>query len=103
MKDLNALLVTRFKKENGKTTYREIHDMNSDELLTRILLERRKSLIFRGIRWYDLKRLNRDGANIVLKRKVEGKEFILQPNDLRYALPIPNDIIELSDIVQNPR
>ncbi|QIH35498.1 RagB/SusD family nutrient uptake outer membrane protein [Sphingobacterium sp. DR205] len=103
LKDLNTLLVTRWKKENGKTTYQEIKDMGSEELLARILLERRKSLVFRGIRWYDLKRLNRDGANVVLKRKVEGKEFVLQPNDLRYALPIPNDIIELSDIVQNPR
>lgn len=103
LKDLNTLLVTRFKKENGKTTYQEIKDMGSEELLARILLERRKSLIFRGIRWYDLKRLNRDGANIVLKRIVSGKEFILNPNDLRYALPIPNDIIELSDIIQNSR
>ncbi|TDQ79289.1 RagB/SusD family nutrient uptake outer membrane protein [Sphingobacterium yanglingense] len=103
LKDLNTLLVTRFKKENGKTTYQEVKDIGSEELLARILLERRKSLVFRGIRWYDLKRLNRDGANIVLKRIVEGKEFVLQPNDLRYALPIPSDIIELSDIVQNPR
>lgn len=103
LRDLNTLLVTRFKKENGKTTYQEIKDMGSEELLARILLERRKSLIFRGIRWYDLKRLNRDGANIVLKRIVGGKEFILNPNDLRYALPIPNDIIELSDIIQNSR
>ncbi len=101
--DLNALLVTRWKKENGKTTYQEIKNIGSEELLARILLERRKSLVFRGIRWYDLKRLNRDGANIVLKRIVEGKELVLQPNDLRYALPIPSDIIELSDIIQNPR
>lgn len=103
LRDLNTLLVTRFKKENSKTTYQEIKDMGSEELLARILLERRKSLIFRGIRWYDLKRLNRDGTNIVLKRIVGGKEFILNPNDLRYALPIPNDIIELSDIIQNSR
>ncbi|MGB3065128.1 RagB/SusD family nutrient uptake outer membrane protein [Sphingobacterium thalpophilum] len=101
--NLNALLVTRWKKENGKTTYQEIKNMGNEELLARILLERRKSLVFRGIRWYDLKRLNRDGANIMLKRLVEGKEFVLQPNDPRYALPIPNDIIELSDIIQNPR
>lgn len=101
--DLNALLVTRWKKENGKTTYQQITVRNSDELLERILLERRKSLVFRGVRWYDLKRLNRDGTNIVLKRMINGKEFVLQPNDLRYALPIPDDIIRLSNIIQNPR
>jgi hypothetical protein len=43
---------------------------SSDEASQLILQERRKELLFRGLRWIDIKRLNKEGAGIVLKRKV---------------------------------
>ena len=55
------------------------------------------------MRWMDIKRLNREGANISLKRLVGGKEFVLPANDQRFAIAIPKEIMELSDIEQNPR
>lgn len=103
LQDINTLLSTRWQKINDISTYQHIEETDQGVLLENILLERRKSLLFRGLRWYDLKRLNRDGANITLRRTVEGKEYVLPPNDLKYALPIPEDVVRLSDIAQNPR
>ncbi|WP_196936680.1 RagB/SusD family nutrient uptake outer membrane protein [Sphingobacterium hungaricum] len=103
LQDINALLSTRWKKVNGISTYQPIEEIDADALLAFILSERRKSLLFRGLRWYDLKRLNRDGANITLRRTIAGQEYALAANDLRYALPIPEDVIRISDMEQNPR
>ena len=55
----------------------------------------------RGLRWMDLKRLNKEGANIVLKRVTEDKEYTLLPNSNFYALPIPEDIIQLTGMPRN--
>lgn len=73
------------------------------EALNIILKERRKELLIRGLRWSDLKRYNRGGANITLTRTVNGQTYTLSPNDLRYAVAIPEDIITLTGMPQNPR
>ncbi|MDR2285831.1 MAG: RagB/SusD family nutrient uptake outer membrane protein [Sphingobacterium sp.] len=96
---LNELLVTRWK--SGK--FSPLIADNEAQALDIILLERRKGLLFRGLRWLDLKRLNKEGREITLRRTLDGKEYLLHPNDLRYALPIPEDIIEISGMPQNPR
>jgi starch-binding outer membrane protein, SusD/RagB family len=97
MNDLNTLLVTRF--ENG--TFKEFTASNKEGALKIILAERRKELPFRCLRWMDIKRLNKEGANIVLQRIVGGKSYELLPGDSRYALPLPADIIKLTGIPQN--
>lgn len=76
---------------------------NKDAALEAILQERRRELAFRGLRWSDIKRLNRDGANIILTRTVKGETYTLHPNDKRYAIAIPEDIIDIANIPQNPR
>lgn len=74
------------------------------EILSFVLMERRKQLVFRAERWSDLKRLNRESEfRTTLKRTVNGQELILEPESLKYALPIPPNEIELSGIEQNPR
>jgi hypothetical protein len=98
MADLNTLLKTRWKKD---VTYSEIAASNKDEAIEHILLERRKELLMRGTRFNDIKRLNVIGANIVIKRKVGNKEFIMSPNDSRYARPLPKDIILQTGMPQN--
>jgi hypothetical protein len=97
MDDLNTLLVTRF--ETG--TFKEFTASNKEEALKVILEERRKELPFRCLRWMDIKRLNKEGANIVLKRIVGSETYTLAPNDKKYALPLPPDIIKLTGIPQN--
>lgn len=77
----------------------------SDEeaALELILNERRKELPFRGLRWSDLRRLNKEGYNITLQRKLD-KNYILPPNDRRYVLPIPHTVLNLNgNITQYPR
>lgn len=96
---LNTLLLTRYKSG----TYTDLKANDATEALEIIKTERRKELLFRGLRWTDLKRYNRDGENITLTRTVLGKTYTLKPNDLRYAIAIPEDIIQLSGITQNPR
>lgn len=99
MNHLNQLLVTRWKVG----TYVNLTAANKEEALAVILTERRKELLIRGLRWADLKRYNRDGANITLTRTVNGKQFVLPPNDPRYAIALPEEIIEITGIPQNPR
>ena len=99
MQTLNELLATRWKTG----TYIPLTADAQPSALVAVLRERRKELLIRGLRWPDLKRYNRDGANITLTRSVNGKTYILPPNDLRYAVAIPEEIIELSGIPQNPR
>jgi starch-binding outer membrane protein, SusD/RagB family len=98
--DLNNLLQTRWV--TGK--YSPFNTSDSKIALTKILSERRKELLFRGLRWIDLKRLNKDQSiSKTLTRFINGNSYSLPPNDPRYALPIPDDEIKLSGIQQNPR
>lgn len=96
---LNALLVKRWKTG----TYIPLSINNSSEALIKIRDERRKELLFRGLRWADLKRYNRDGAAITLTRTFNGKTYTLPPNDLRYAIAIPEEVIAMTGMPQNPR
>jgi len=96
---LNVLLKARYKEG----AFIPFESLDPQLVLKRVLEERRKELIWRGIRWTDLKRLNKEGANITLHRVMDGTTFTLPPNDPRYVMPIPDDEIALSHLVQNPR
>lgn len=100
MDKLNQLLVLRFDK---RSIYRPLTALSSSEALEKILLERRKELIWRGLRWHDIKRLNKEGADIILSRTLNGTTYTLLPNDPKYVFPIPGDEIALSRIEQNIR
>jgi hypothetical protein len=100
MNDLNALLTTRWKTG----TFVPYTAVSPDDALGQILLERRKELLYRGIRWVDLRRLNQDPRfAITLTRVINGQTYTLPPNDPRYAWPIPDNEIEGSGIQQNSR
>ncbi|WP_268037076.1 RagB/SusD family nutrient uptake outer membrane protein, partial [Algoriphagus sp. PAP.12] len=71
---LNELLRNRYDKESWEDLMIE----EQEELLKRILLERRKELIGRGIRWSDLRRLNQEtGSEITLERVIDGETYSL--------------------------
>ena len=96
---LNELLSKRFI--TGKA--QPIANVSQQQALELVLLERQKELFFRGIRWYDLRRLNREQDHVViLQRKVNGQEYKLLPNSARYIFPIPKDVMLKSNIKQNP-
>lgn len=99
---LNRLLIKRYKNTNDG--FVELVAENTADALKIILRERRKELVFRDIRWMDIKRLNKEPGNeITLQRKLNGKVLKLLPNDNRYALPLPATVIDLSGMPQNPR
>lgn len=97
--DLNTLCVKRYKSG----TFVPFTAASSQEALDKILVERRKQLIHRNLRWMDVKRLNKEGASIVLKRLVNNTLYELPPNDPRYALPLPAYIVSITGMPQNPR
>lgn len=96
--DLNTLLSHRYE-----SPYTAITESNPTALLHIILTERRKELVRRGIRWSDLRRLNKEGRSITLTRKLGESTYTLSPNSPKYVLPIPPDEIGLSNIPQNNR
>jgi len=98
LNDLNTLMVTRW----SAGTFVPFTAATSQDALNIILQERRKELIFRNLRWMDIKRLNKDGANITLTRIIGGQTYTLPPNDNRFALPLPADIIQMTGMPQNP-
>lgn len=100
IKVLNALLAERWDKTKVYTPY---FAADANEALNIVLQERRKELLMTGLRWMDIKRLNKEGGNIMLTRMLKGQTYKLQPNDLRFALPIPEDVIALSGMIQNKR
>jgi len=99
MDDLNTLLINRWKAGS----FTPFTATSSAQALNYILTERRKELFFRGLRWTDLRRLNKEGYNITLTRVLNGQSYQLLPGDLRYVFPIPPDVITLGGITQNPR
>jgi len=95
--DLNTLLSKRYKMNKlGVVSYE-----NTEAALNRVILERRKELLFRGLRWVDIKRLNKENRSITLKRLIDGKTQTLNPNSGYYALPFPSDLIRITGITQN--
>jgi len=97
--DLNTLSMKRYKTG----TFIPLTATSYSDALDKVLAERRKELIFRDLRWMDIKRLNREGRSIVLARLIKSQGHTLPPNNNRYALPIPEDIIAFTGMPQNPR
>lgn len=98
--DLNTLLSSRYKAG----TFTPYKTTDASDALAKILTERRKELLYRGLRWTDLRRLNKDSRfAITLKRNLNGEIYTLPPNDVRYVYPIPDEEIRISGFEQNPR
>src|SRR5690606_39919502 len=54
---LNRLLEHRYERE----TFVPYSAIDQEDCIKLVLAERRKELLFRGVRWSDLKRLNKEG------------------------------------------
>lgn len=96
LEDLNTLLINRYRTNS----FTPITAVDQHEALDKILSERRKELLFRGLRWTDIRRLNIEGYNITLKRVINGTTYILPPNDKRSVLLIPKQVLNLSPNLQ---
>lgn len=97
---LNTLLAKRYKAN----TFVPLAGLDLEKALAAVLKERRKELLFRGLRWTDLRRLNLDPETAqTLKREMEGKIYTIEPNSPNYIYPFPNNVIELAGLIQNKR
>ncbi|MDO6430554.1 RagB/SusD family nutrient uptake outer membrane protein [Flavitalea sp. BT771] len=97
MADLNHLLETRWMSG----TFVPHTAVDAADALQQVLQERRKELLYRGLRWTDLRRLNKDTAMaITLTRTVNGTAYTLPPNDPRYVYAIPRKVLDLNPQMQ---
>lgn len=98
--DLNHLLKSRYREGEFKA----IISNDSLQILDRILVERRKELIFRGSRWEDLKRLNKDSRLAKdLVRIIDGQQYQLSINSPNWVFPFPRLELDLNGWFQQPR
>lgn len=96
--DLRTLLVKRWRTG----TLPALVAIDNDAALKLVLQERRKELLYRGVRWYDLKRLNKEaGLAITLKRVIGGQTYELIPNASAYVFPITQEVILRGGLIQN--
>lgn len=98
--DINRLGEHRYEKGS----FIHYSDLGNEETLKLVLDERRRELAFRGLRWEDLRRLNKDprfATSIV--RRIGDHIYTLEPNSPKYVWPIPDEVIQLTGMEQNPR
>lgn len=105
MRDLNTLMRNRWGKN---VTYVPFVAVNALDALKQVLNERRKELVFRGLRFTDLRRLNSDprfATTLTRKFTIDGvlQMYTLPPNDPRYTLLIPELVMQSTNMIQNPR
>jgi hypothetical protein len=99
LQTFNQLMVTRWKTG----TYIPITMTDPAQLLSLILQERNKELLFRDLRWTDLRRLNKEPAFAKsIYRKLNGTLYELKPNDLRYVFEIDANVVNIGGQIQNP-
>lgn len=99
MEDLNTLLQQRWKTG----TFIPFTATTPKQALDTILVERRKELPCRGVRWTDIRRLNLETPNIKPVRFINNQPYELPVNSPKYALPIPPDAEQLGNYKQNER
>lgn len=100
MDDLNTLLRSRWKAGY----FIPFSASSPEDALNTILIERRKELILRGTRWFDLRRLGKDSKHAVeLIRLANGIKYTLGPNSSRYTFLIPKQVIDITGMKQNTR
>ncbi|MBR6691935.1 MAG: RagB/SusD family nutrient uptake outer membrane protein [Bacteroidaceae bacterium] len=90
---LNRLREKRFDPED----YDDVDFASQDELIEFVRAERRRELCFEGHRWFDLRRWDMPAITHVWHDKAdESNSYRLEEADLLYALPIPDEALEMN-------
>lgn len=99
MDDLNKLRKNRFTPAG----YVELTASDKIDATRKVLDERRRELLFKGVRWFDMRRLHDDPNFGFTPRHylADGTFIELQANSPRYVMTIPDPSVG-GDIVQNP-
>lgn len=93
------------KKRIAADKYTDLPRVSGDKLLQVVLEERQRELAFNGVRFFDMKRLAKEGIYTrTLTRRFGETTYTLEPNSNRYMFPVAAKVRLLNNnIVQNPR
>lgn len=80
----------RYTPEGYEEKANAVNKMEKDALITEILEERARELAFEGHRWFDLRRTTRPS----IQKVIDGQNYVLEENDSRYTLRIPQAAID---------
>lgn len=96
-------LLYEFMKHRYKNGHVPIWEGMPTDLLKWILLERRKELMMRGVRWSDVRRFSFEDEHAVsIRRLLNGIEYRLSPEDLKnFAFYLPENAVSLGGLPQN--
>lgn len=97
-KRLLQLMEKRYNPGKYELKKDEINKMEQEILISEILDERARELAFEGHRWFDLRRTTRPRIE---KTLYSGQNIILEQNDERYTLHIPQSAIEANPNLSN--
>lgn len=82
---LSKVLKNRYTPEGYTSVQNNIIPMNATDFMNFILDERFREFAAEGHRWFDLRRANQKK----ITHTINGKEYILQQNDVRYTIEYP--------------
>ncbi len=86
------------EKRYDNSTYTPFQHTDDATTLSEIMLERRKELRLTAWRWFDMKRLG-----LTHSRVVDGQTYTINESSNNYTWAIPQNIIDLNPLEQNPR
>ncbi|MNT91731.1 SusD family protein [compost metagenome] len=93
-------MVNKIRKARIKTaSYQPLSAANAEAALTTVLAERRRELAYSGLRWMDMKRLDREGRmpEVVRIDKKTGEVLAtLKPHGKGYTFQIPARVRKFS-------
>ena len=99
---LLTLLKNRLAESYYNERETEIQAMNQEQLLSDIMEERARELVFEGHRWFDLKRTTRPE---IIKTYMDAdwnlQTIIIQKDDPKYMIPYPKEAIENNPDLNN--
>lgn len=100
LNDLNNLLQHRWVSKDS-IPFVPIKASSAEAALDSVLMERRKELAFRGLRWTDLRRLNKENANISVTHGLNGQLYHLSPGSPNYKFYLPPDVVSPNSPMTN--
>ena len=84
--------------------YSDLTSSDSQEILKWVLEEKKKELVLRGVRWEELRRLNKENKfKKTLTRKVGNMDYELVPDSKKWTWPLPLEAIQSGGYIQNER
>lgn len=93
LKDINYIRNHRFLSKK----YTPLVSNDKNQVMDWVIRERKIELAWVGLRWFDMKRLNKDSNSryhITLSRTYKGKTIVYTPNSDLWVLPFPRTILE---------